>query len=143
MNSLLTHQLDGIKKAYENLRPETVDDLLNFYALDAGFKDPFQEVQGRIAIKDIFLKMFDQLESPSFQVREIQHQGVQASLLWEFRFRFKRWNRSDQAILGVSWLYFNENGLIIRHHDFWDPAEGIYEKLPIIGSLLRILKNAA
>jgi steroid delta-isomerase len=143
MNSLLTDQLNGLKNAFEDLRPDNVDDLLNFYSSDASFKDPFQEVQGRLAIKHIFLKMFDQLESPTFQVRQIQQQGTQASLLWEFRFRFKRWNRSDQVILGVSWLYFNESGLIIRHHDFWDPAEGIYEKLPIIGSFLRLLKNAA
>lgn len=143
MNSLLPHQLDGLKDAFENLRPENVDDLLNFYAPEASFKDPFQEVQGRLAIKHIFLKMFDQLDRPAFKVRQIQHQGAQASLLWEFKFRFKRWNQSDQVILGVSWLYFNESGLIIRHHDFWDPAEGIYEKLPVIGSFLRLLKNAA
>lgn len=143
MNQTITHQLSELKAAYENLRPDSIDDLLNFYATNASFKDPFQEVQGRTAIRHIFLKMFEQLEFPSFQVKEIQSQGMQASLLWEFKFKFKRWNRSEQKILGVSWLYFDDNNLIARHHDFWDPAEGIYEKLPIIGSLLKLLKKAA
>lgn len=143
MNSPLTQQLEGLKNAYESLRPDNVDALLNFYEANASFKDPFQEVEGKIAIKKIFLKMFEQLDSPEFHVRKIQQEGTQASLLWEFKFKFKRWNRSEQTILGVSWLYFNDDGLIIRHHDFWDPAEGIYEKLPLIGSLLRLLKRAA
>lgn len=143
MNSTLTRQLEELKNAYENLQPDSVDDLLNFYSTNASFKDPFQEVQGRAAIQKIFLKMFNQLDSPTFQVKEIQSHGRQASLLWEFKFHFKRWDRSPQSILGVSWLYFDENNLIVRHHDFWDPAEGIYEKLPLIGALLKALKKAA
>lgn len=136
-------QLQNLQKAYETLTPDNVDHLLSFYAADARFKDPFQEVNGHAEIKEIFLKMFDQLNNPRFRVKEIQNRNQQVSLLWEFHFEFKRWNQSPQMILGVSWLTLNDDGLIKRHHDFWDPAEGIYEKLPIIGSLMRFLKKSA
>ena len=136
-------QLQNLQKAYESLTPDNVSELLSFYAEDASFKDPFQEVLGRDEIKQIFLKMFDQLNNPRFKVKELHNQQNQVSLLWEFHFEFKRWNHAPQMILGVSWLKLNDDGLIKRHHDFWDPAEGIYEKLPIIGSLMRFLKKSA
>jgi steroid delta-isomerase len=33
--------------------------------------------------------------------------------------------------------------LVEKHQDFWDPAEGIYEKLPLIGPIMRGLKRSA
>ena len=47
-------KLDGLIAWYENLSPETVVEAGRFYASDASFKDPFNEVRGIAAIERIF-----------------------------------------------------------------------------------------
>lgn len=140
---MLDHKIHELKNAYENLTPNTIDDLLKLYAANAFFKDPFQAVRGHTAIKSIFEKMFVQLEHPRFVVKQAVYEKSQISLLWEFKFKFRRWNKNPQTITGVSWLTLNDDYEITSHIDFWDPAEGIYEKLPILGGLMRFLKKMA
>jgi steroid delta-isomerase len=143
MSDIIAAQLKSLQFEYEHIQMDRINHLIAHYAVDATFKDPFQEVNGHEAITHIFEKMFTQLDSPSFKVLSVMHEGLEASLLWEFKFAFKRWNQSPQSLKGVSWLTFNEAGLITSHIDYWDPAEGIYEKLPLIGSLIRFLKKQA
>ena len=140
------HLLDAVEKLkaqYDQLSPTHIDALLNCYSSDAIFKDPFQEVQGHPAIKHIFLKMYEQLNQPQFIVREQLIGEKQVAFLWDFQFSMKRWNTTPKSFSGVSWLYFNDAFLVTKHHDYWDPAEGIYEHLPLIGPVMRGLKSLA
>ena len=143
MSDIVSRQLKSIQFEYENIQIDRVSQLVQHYAVDAVFKDPFQKVCGRDAISRIFMKMFTQLDCPTFKVASAIQKDLEVSLLWEFTFRFKRWNKEPQSIKGVSWLKFNESGFIQSHIDYWDPAEGIYEQLPLIRSLMRILKKSA
>ena len=143
MASDILKNLEALKFQYEHLSAGQIEELLFFYADTAIFKDPFQEVQGHKAIRSVFEHMFISLDEPRFVVKSIQYKELEASLLWDFKFKFKRWNSSEQIITGVSWLEFNAEGKIQSHRDYWDPAEGIYEKLPLLGSFMRFLKRLA
>ena len=37
----------------------------------------------------------------------------------------------------------NPDGRIALHRDYWDAAEELYEKLPVLGVLMRWLKSRA
>jgi hypothetical protein len=47
------------------------------------------------------------------------------------------------VILGASHLVFSDQGLVTLHRDYWDAAEELYEKLPLVGGLMRWLKRRA
>lgn len=129
---------------YERLTPEMLSRLDRFYAADARFKDPFNEVEGIPAITRIFEHMFASLHQPYFVVTGQVAQGDQAFLTWEFRFRFLRWDtRTEQCVRGATHLAFNSQGLIVLHRDYWDTAEELYEKLPALGILMRWLRRQA
>jgi steroid delta-isomerase len=87
--------------------------------------------------------MFDQLNNPQFKVHECLMGQNQVAFLWDFTFAMRRWNTTPQSFSGVSWLTFDEQFLVIKHHDYWDPAAGIYEHLPILGPIMRGLKSRA
>jgi hypothetical protein len=36
---------------------------------------------------------------------------------------------------------FSSDGLVTLHRDYWDAAEELYEKLPVVGSVMRWLKQ--
>jgi hypothetical protein len=44
-----------------------------------------------------------------------------------------------QTIHGSSHVRFDANGRVIYHRDYWDAANELYAKLPIIGTLMKFL----
>jgi len=129
---------------FEHLSPATVDRVPDFYAANAEFKDPFNEVRGTVAIARIFRHMFTQVDAPRFVigsrfVGEGDEGGVM--LLWDFHFRTK--GRRPQAIRvrGASHLRFDAAGKVVLHRDYWDAAEELYAKLPLLGPLMRGLQR--
>ena len=135
---------DNLATFFETLSPQSVAQLHTVYDEQATFKDPFNEVQGLPEIERIFRHMYVALDQPHFVVTGQVVDGAQAFLTWEFRFRFKRFDTTTlQAVRGASHVVFNEQGLVTLHRDYWDAAEELYEKLPVLGGVMRWLKARA
>jgi steroid Delta-isomerase len=129
---------------FETLQPSSVPGMGEFYTADAYFKDPFNEVRGLAQIQAIFSHMYVALEQPHFVVTERVVQGNQCFLVWDFKFRFKRFDTTAlQVVRGTSHLRFAPDGRVNFHRDYWDAAEELYEKLPLVGGLMRWLKKQA
>jgi hypothetical protein len=129
---------------FENLTPQSVVNMGSHYDARARFVDPFNDVQGLAAIEHIFQHMFVALVEPRFVVTTQVLQGRQCFLTWDFHFRFKRFqNTTPQTIRGATHLVFSEAGLVTLHRDYWDAAQELYEKLPVVGGLMRWLKQKA
>lgn len=142
----MTHRqkFKDIAHYFETISPESVGHIKNLYAPTARFKDPFNDVRGTAEIERIFQHMYASLEAPRFVVVAQIVDGSQAFLTWEFHFKFKRFDtQTEQVVLGTSHLVLDEQGQISLHRDYWDAAEELYEKLPVVGSLMRWLKGRA
>ena len=134
----------ALAQAFESLTPERLEDLLRLYHPQARFKDPFNEVQGHEAMAHIFRHMYRRLDRPHFVVTGQAVDGDQAFLLWDFHFHFRGAGASAmQTVRGATHLQFDAQGLVTLHRDYWDAAEELYEKLPVLGSLMRWLKARA
>jgi steroid delta-isomerase len=145
MTTLATHEasLARLVAFFESIAPETVDGLAAVYTDDVYFKDPFNEVHGLAEVTRIFTHMFTQVDAPRFVVTSSVLQGDQAFLTWDFLFRMKRFSDPVQCIRGATHLKFAADGRANFHRDYWDAAEELYEKLPLLGSLMRGLKRLA
>jgi len=130
--------VDDIARFYETLTPLSLTRLDVFYARDARFKDPFNEVIGVAAIIRIFEHMFASVDAPRFIVHTRLVDGEQAMLGWDFLFGMRR---RDIVIRGVSHLRFDGDGRVVLHRDYWDAAEELYAKLPVLGALMRTLQR--
>ncbi|MEO6024265.1 MAG: nuclear transport factor 2 family protein [Burkholderiales bacterium] len=131
-----------LKQYFESLSVQSVDRLGDIYSRDAYFKDPFNDVRGVSEIQRVYTHMFAKLQSPRFLVQRSWLDGDSAVLWWEFAFRFRGGKpEGEQRISGTSVLQFDADGKVSHHRDYWDPAEGLYEKFPVIGGLMRWLKR--
>ena len=129
---------------FEHIAPQDVARLDELYAPDAYFKDPLNEVRGVPAIARIFGHMFEQVDGPRFVVSETVCEGDRALLVWDFEFAFRRPLPAGQRrIRGCTHVGFAADGRIAWHRDYWDAAEELYEKLPVVGGLMRWLKKRA
>jgi len=137
-------RLQAVADFFESISPADLDRINVLYAPTARFKDPFNEVQGLPAIRAIFAHMFVALDEPRFVVTGGFAQGNEAFLTWNFVFRFKRFDTATlQTVRGATHLRFAPDGRIDVHRDYWDAAEELYEKLPVVGGLMRWLKRRA
>jgi steroid Delta-isomerase len=121
---------------FETLTRESVRELPRYYTEDAYFKDPFNEVSGHAAMLKVFEHMFEQVTSPRFIVHSSWTGTDGAMLAWDFT--FKR-GGAPMTIRGVSHVRFAPDGRVRFHRDYWDAAEELYAKLPIVGGLMRFL----
>lgn len=136
-------RVERLKYLFETMSRETVAELAQLYAVNARFKDPFNDVRGIDEIKRIFTHMFDQVDAPRFEVQEAIAGTDSAFLTWDFRFRSARMGQGDQLIHGATLFRFDPDGRVILHRDYWDAAEELYAKLPLIGSMMRWLQRRA
>lgn len=135
--------LDALVHFYQDLTIQSVARFPDFYAEDAYFKDPFNEVRGLASIQRIFTHMFRQVAEPRFVVTERVADAGGAMLVWEFYYRVRLWGRGEtQVTRGVSHLKFDAAGRVTYHRDYWDTAEELYMKVPGFGSVLRCLRRA-
>jgi ketosteroid isomerase-like protein len=139
--------LQRVVKFFEHLQPADVAQIADIYTADAQFKDPFNDVQGVPAVERIFAHMFDALDAPRFVITQQVQQGAQCFVTWDFLFAMRRFDAGQtQTIRGASHLVLREEAGVWRvavHRDYWDAAEELYEKLPVVGSLMRWLKKRA
>ncbi len=128
---------------FEGLTPADLPRLGDVYQTQAYFKDPFNEVQGLPAITGVFEHMFTKLDLPRFVVITIVAAGDDAFLTWDFHCHTRGMGAGDLCIRGASHLRFGPDGRVQTHRDYWDAAEELYEKLPLLGALMRWLKKRA
>jgi len=132
---------------FETIGPDDVARIRDLYSADAFFKDPFNEVQGVNAITPIFSHMFDALIQPRFVITQKVQQGEHCFVTWDFLFAMRKFEpNTTQTIRGASHLVFRLEEDVWRvaiHRDYWDAAEELYEKLPVVGALMRWLKKRA
>jgi hypothetical protein len=85
----------------------------------------------------------DALREPSFVVHTAVVQGEDCFITWDFLFAFRSGPPVTQRVRGATHLRVGADGLIVEHRDYWDVAEELYEKLPLLGTLMRWLKRRA
>ena len=124
---------------FESFTPASVREMGDYYAADAFFKDPFNEVRRLAEIQAIFARMFTQVEAPRFRVLSRVFDGPEGFLIWDLEFRFR--GGKPGCIHGVSHLKLAADGRVIYHRDYWDTAEELYEKVPVLGGFMRWLKH--
>lgn len=125
-----------VVRFYEHLSPAALADLGEVYSENARFKDPFNDVQGLANIAKVFHHLFDTVNAPRFEVLSTLTQGDEAWLTWDFIIQRPK---EEWRLHGATRLQYAADGRIMLHRDYWDPAEELYARLPVLGPMVRWL----
>ncbi len=127
---------------FENLSPASRDELQKLAHPDIRFVDPFNDVRGIDKLLAVFDHMFETTSSPKFVTEPPIAAGDTAFIKWRFTCTIKsRFYARPMTIDGVTEVQFDDAGLITAHIDYWDAAGQLYEKLPLLGGLMRLVRN--
>ena len=141
MSKFLPSKLDDYLSFYESLTLDSLDQVANFVTPDVLFRDPFNEVTGVEAYREILVDMFERCKEPKFKILSVVRDDQTAFIKWSFSFIASSKEPKEWEIVGVSELKFSDDGLISQHIDYWDPASQLYERFPIIGSIFAFCRK--
>ena len=127
-----------IAQWFETFTPASLEHVEDIYASDAVFIDPFNHLKGLASVRAVYQHMFDTLEQPRFVITTTVSNGHQAFMTWDFLFKCRG---QAQQLSGCTQFELNDQGLIVLHRDYWDAAQQVYEKIPLLGSVLRMIRR--
>lgn len=127
---------------FERLTPGALAELDRVMTDDVRFADPFNDVTGLDATRRVFVHMFRDLDAAAFRVT---HAGLSDEdetiglLRWRLDATVRK-NGRPLRIDGMSEIRFAADGRVREHVDHWDAGRQVYERVPLLGALLRRIR---
>jgi len=121
--------------------PKSPDYLGELYANQARFRDPFNDVVGVAAIRRVFAHGVEQCPGMRFEILLALpgRRGGEDIAMIRWRMHCPK-SLGGLQVEGSSFLRFSPAGKVVEHIDDWDPASQLYERLPLLGWLMRRIR---
>ncbi|MGH7898081.1 MAG: nuclear transport factor 2 family protein [Candidatus Binatia bacterium] len=110
------------------------------YAAGAYFRDPFHEVIGIDAIEKYFLDSTETFHECRFDIEDVAKHDGNYYFRWVMHLKLEK-DDPVMDTIGLTHVRFDELGMISFHQDYWDAGSAVYEKIPLLGSLVRFVKG--
>lgn len=109
---------------------------------DVRFKDPINDLTGRVDLKRIFRDASDSVTDIRVEVVAIAWAAPdRAFVKWRYSGLLRRLGNKPWQVVGMSDIRFSADSRIASHEDYWDLANGLFEHFPLIGGLFRRLRH--
>lgn len=132
--------VERFKQTYGRLNAQSLGLLSDLYSDDVEFQDPFRQIAGLSAFRQYVTELYAHVESCSFTFEEEVAQGNRAVLTWTMLLKHPRLNGGALVTVpGSTLLRFRDR--VFYHRDYFDAGAMLYEQLPLIGTVIRIIKG--
>jgi len=133
--------IQGFKDYYsvfsaEKIKAQTRD----LYAENAYFRDGFRQVKNNANIEKYFLGTTEAIQECTFDIKDVAYHDGNYYFRWIMSLKLKRNPDNPLTQAGMSHVRFNTKGRIVFHRDYWETA-ALYERLPVLGSIIRWIKK--
>ena len=125
---------------YTDFSRDSVPRIDELYTQDIEFIDPVHKLMGSLALKAYLKGMAaNMLHYEMRYLEKIESEGS-AHLSWEMTFAHKQLNNGKPILLrGMSLLKFTSK--VYYHEDSYDLGALVYEHVPVLGSVIKFMKN--
>ncbi|HRP34593.1 MAG TPA: nuclear transport factor 2 family protein [Gammaproteobacteria bacterium] len=128
------------QQTFQELRHDNLSRLAAVYADDVLFEDPLHRVEGLAALTEYFERMYAGVESISFEFGEVIDAPGQAMLTWTMRMTHRRLRPGEPlALPGASHIRYDQR--VHYHRDYFDAGALLYERLPLLGTVVRAVRR--
>lgn len=112
------------------------------YAPNAFLNDTLKTLHGSPAIRDYFIKTARGLDSMTVTFDDVAVSGQNYYFRWTMDTRMKHLAHGKNVrTIGVTMVRFDPQGRVILHQDFWDSAQGVWDHVPLLGTVIRWIQS--
>jgi ketosteroid isomerase-like protein len=133
---------DKIKYFFEKLSKDNMTLVDEFYHPQVDFVDPLGEIKGSEKIKAYYAGMYQNVKSIKFDFVEFHEAGNHVVAIWKMTLQTDKLNGGEPySVDGNSVVKFDESGKAYYHRDYFDVGAFVYEKVPVLGYVIRKIKD--
>jgi hypothetical protein len=112
------------------------------YATDAFLNDTLKTIHGSPAIREYFIKTAQGLDGMTVRFNDVARSGGTYYFRWTMDTRMKHLARGKTVrTIGVTLVRFDPQGRVLVHQDYWDSSQGVWEHVPVMGSVIRWIRS--
>ncbi|MCC5876828.1 MAG: nuclear transport factor 2 family protein [Candidatus Sumerlaeia bacterium] len=126
---------------FNELNWDNIDLVEELYTPDVYFNDPIHELKGIDELTRYYIRLYDGVEKCHFHWHDEVANDGQGMIAWTMVMSHKRFRKGETLEMpGVSHLRFRE-GKVAWHRDYFDMGRMIYERVPLLGGVIRRIKK--
>ena len=111
----------------------------NLYANDLYFNDTFNTFTNLDALVNYLIHTAEQGVGVDVKIDDIAQNNNDYYIRWTMSLEFS--DTETLKSIGITHLRFNEDQKVVLHQDYWDGVEGFYQTIPVVGYLLKQVRN--
>ncbi|TEW55259.1 nuclear transport factor 2 family protein [Psychromonas sp. RZ22] len=143
LNDTNSKWLSEFVSIYQQLSTDNLHLLNVIYHQDVVFADPMHEVKGLIALHCYFEGLYQNLTSCDFVIEHVIEQGNSAAIYWQMTYQHPKLNKGKVVTVYGNSRLLEQDDKVIYHRDFLDLGSMLYEQIPLLGQLIKWVKNRA
>lgn len=128
------------QQTFQALRRDNLSRLAEVYADEVIFEDPLHRVEGLAALTRYFERMYAGVDAIGFEFGEVLEAPGRAMFTWTMHMTHRRLRPGEPlALPGASHIRFGER--VHYHRDYFDAGALLYERLPLLGGVVRAIRR--
>jgi hypothetical protein len=136
----MTHIVDKFISVFSDLQYDNVAQINEIYEPHVVFVDPFHEIHGLQRLAEYFAAMYENVAHCQFAFNEQYSKDKSAALFWTMTLRHKTFDKHNTIeVNGSSLIRFGDK--IHFHQDYFDAGTLIYERVPLVGKIIKTIKS--
>lgn len=135
-----TGLLERFLQVYQELDRDHLHLLDEVYAENVSFTDPLHHVEGLPALHGYFERMYANVTAVRFDFERVLAGDGEAMLTWTMHLQHPRLSPTEPlALPGATHLRFDAK--VHCHRDYFDAGALLYERLPLLGGVVRAIRR--
>ncbi len=128
--------------SFNTLNKDNLSEVVDqFYHEELEFSDPVEKIKGREQMKKYYSNMYKNVKEIKFDFGEMVSQGDTVVGVWVMTLKTDSLNDGEPfSVEGNSVIRFKD-GKAIYHRDYFDMGAFIYERIPVVGWMVRKVKS--
>lgn len=136
--------LERFLAMYQQLRAENLYMLAEVYDERILFQDPLHQLSGLAELSHYFAGLYKNIQTIQFDMSQVLMSPHHAALTWRMSFEHPKLNGGQQVqVDGMSQLVIGDSNKVTYHRDYFDVGAMLYEQLPLLGSVIKRIKQRA
>ena len=139
----MASNLERAQTFFNKLSKENLAIVDDFYDPNVVFQDPVHKLVGVTAIKKYYQHQYESVDSIRFEYIKLFEKENEVSLSWRMYLKSPSLQSGQEITVdGASFFTFDEQSKkVIFQRDYFDMGEFVYERVPLLKSLIHFIKN--
>lgn len=133
---------EKVEWSFNTLNKNNLSEVVDqFYHPDLEFSDPIVKVKGREAMKKYYSDMYKNVKEVRFAFNEFISMGDTVVGVWVMTLKTDSLNGGEAFTVDGNSVIKFKDGQAIYHRDYFDVGAMVYEKIPVVGWMVRKVKS--